>query len=157
MSKQPTKRRKTGRDWEFKVSRKFCDRKDLSGYAKWIAVCLRGWADKYGYAEPTMPQIAERCGFSVDTVEKYLFELKSKQVIEWIVFRDDKKHKRRRYFLGVNMPTTMGDATPYAHGGPHPPLTSTSLTREEPDSDAEENPTLYDFDQNFHDRSGKWG
>lgn len=69
-----------------------------------------------------MPQIAKRSGFSVDTVEKYLSELQSKEVIEWVNFRDELGHLRRRYFLGLKMPSSMGDATPYGHGGPHPPL-----------------------------------
>jgi hypothetical protein len=139
-------KKKTGRDWEFRVSRKFMDREDLTGYAKWLAVCLRGWANKDGFAQPTMPQISKRCGFSIDTVDKYLAELKAKEVVEWVNFRDDLGHNRRRYFLGKKLPIALGDATPYGHGGHTPPLTGTISTS------AEENSTLYDYDLNFAPR-----
>lgn len=146
----PSKKR-SGRDWEFKVSRKFLDRDDLTANAKWLAVCLRGWANKDGYASPSLPQIARRSGLHVETVTKYLDELKAKEVIEWTSIRDEKGHRRRRYFLGVKMPTSIGDAIPLGPWGATPPInkyqcnTAPHLNGHAVDP-AE---TLYDYDLNF--------
>lgn len=141
----PKRKTKTGGDWEFKISRQFLDREDLSGSAKWIAVCLRGWCNKSGYAHPTISQISKRSGLSPDTVEKYLLELKKREVVEWIVYQDAHGHRRRRYFMGLQMAKAMGVALPYGHGGMVPPLTSTIETGF-PDN------ALYDVDLNFTQR-----
>lgn len=154
--KTRSKKPPSGKDWEFKISRRFLDRPDLTANAKWIAVCLRGWANRDGFATPTLPQIAKRSGLHIETVVKYLAELKSKEVIEWIEFRE-RGHKRRRYFLGSKMPISMGDATPLGPWGATPPKNKYQFNNM-PDHPLnghavnEPSETLYDYDLNFTPR-----
>lgn len=112
-------------DFLFVESRDFLRRTDLSAQAKVLSSILRSYCNGEGMCFPTIPQLATDSGLSESTVEKYLLELRTREVVAWVIFRDEFKHRRRLYRLRPYPRRPWGKIYPMDHGVKSTPLSVT--------------------------------
>lgn len=110
---KPT-RQKT--DWRFTQTKSFWF-SNLSIGAKGIYSILRCYCAKDGTAYPTLEQMRDASHLSINTVDKYLHELKDSGILGWSLFRDQFRQLRRLYTIYQNLA--------HAHTPKSTPLTVT--------------------------------
>ena len=86
------------RDWTFKSSRDFWHLPDLSLGAKGVFHILRSYTDKQNRAWPTKETLANNAQISINTLDKFLDELREAKSITWSIAHKGQS-KRRVYIV----------------------------------------------------------
>lgn len=116
-------------DFLYIESRDFIRRQDISAQAKTLCGILRSYCNGEAMCYPTIPQLSRDSGLSESTTEKYLDELREKEIIAWNIFRDEHQHLRRLYKLRQYQRKAGGKIYPVGQGVKSTPLSVTILNQ----------------------------